>query len=259
MHFKTKAIILDLHLTDKKESYITTYTQNYGKVVFLTRGLGKNEAKLKTALLPFSLSEIIAVTSRKTPVITRASLIKSLYSKSNFKNQSLAFYLSGLINDLTEEGLRDKQIFSLILGTLNVLSRSKTDKNLRDLILIYFPLKLLKYLGQLPELGNCAQCSERLKANSCFLNYKSGGLICSNCHSNNNKSIKLTPREFYFLRKIPETNFKTLIRYNNYLSSKSLEKLALTVNLYALYLTGLKIHPFKTTQIINNLSPSCLL
>jgi len=236
VYFKTKAVVLRNYSSDKNKVYITAYAYDFGKITYLARGLDKNKARLKPVLLPFALSEIIAVMSRDRFVITRAKLIRNLYSKTNFRNQALSFYFANLIDRLTEERLRDKKIFSLIVGTLNVLRKSNSKKFLRSLLLVYFPLKLIKYLGYMPELNYCASCSKKLFSQSVYLSYIKNGALCDRCKNEDKKALKITYQEFALLKKISRVSFKKSEQAHPPISQ--LEKIAQFINFYAFYVLG---------------------
>jgi len=236
VYFKTKAVILKIYSSDGNRFYITAYTRDFGKITYLVRGLNKNKARLKSALMPFSLSEIIAVMSRSKPVITRAKLIKSLYSKTNFRNQALSFYFANLADRLIEDQLRDKKIFSLIAGTLNILEKTKSKKLLRSLLLAYFPLKLIKYLGYMPEINYCVGCSKKLSSQLIYLSYKNGGALCYRCRNKDKEALEITYQEFNLLKRISQVGFKKLEQAQ--LPVKQLKKIARFVNFYAFYVSG---------------------
>ena len=236
MYFKTKAVILKSYNGDKNNTYITTYTRDFGKITYLSRGLNKNKAKLKPALIPFVLSEIIAVISKGSPVITRARLIKNLYSKTNFRNQILSFYFANLTDKLTEDRLKDKRIFSLIIGALNVLEKPDSKEFLRNLLLVYFPLKLIKYLGYMPEFDYCVNCLKKLSSGSIYLSYVKNGVLCNYCKNEDKKALKVTYQEFNLLKKISQINFKKSEQSQPLINQ--LEKIARFVNLYAFYISG---------------------
>ena len=246
MYFKTKAVILKTYNSDENRFYITAYTRDFGKITYLSRGLNKNKAKLKSALMPFSLSEIIAVISKGKPVITRAELIKSLYSKTNFRNQALSFYFASLTDRLTEDRLKDKRIFSLIVGTLNILEKPKSKEFLRNLLLAYFPLKLVRYLGYMPELDCCASCSSKLSSQSIYLSYKKNGALCSHCKNKDKEALKITYQELGLLKKISQANFKSSQHTQPPISQ--LKKIARFINFYAFYVSGESPHAYIITN-----------
>jgi DNA repair protein RecO (recombination protein O) len=236
VYFKTKAVVLKTCNSGKNSVYITAYTRDFGKVTYLSRGLNKNEARLKPALMPFVLSEIIAVTSKGRPVITRARLVKNLYSKTNFRNQILSFYFANLIDKLTEDRLKDKRIFSLIVGALNVLEKPDSKEFLRSLLFAYFPLKLIKYLGYMPEFNYCANCSGKLSSPLVYLSYIKNGALCDHCKNKDKKALEVTRQELSLLKKISQVNFKK--SEQSQLSINQLRKIAGFVNFYAFYVSG---------------------
>jgi len=148
---KTKGIILKITPTDSKNTYITAYTIDFGKITYIARGLNKNEAKLKTALMPFAYSRIISSPSAGEPVITRAELLEDFYPKDNSFKQRLAFYFIDLVDRLTEDRVKDKNILLLLVSALSLLKK-KHRSRFYLLMLAYFPLKLAYHLGYFPKV-----------------------------------------------------------------------------------------------------------
>ena len=150
MFSKTKGIVLKIVPTDGKNTYITVYTIDYGKITYIAKGLNRNEAKLKTALMPFAYSSIISSASAGEPVITRAELIEDFYPKEDSLKENFAFYFIDLVDQLTEASIKDKNVLLLLLSALSLLKK-KHSLRFYLLMLAYFPLKLSYYLGYFPR------------------------------------------------------------------------------------------------------------
>ncbi len=241
MYHKTRALILKRQSLNKKNTYVTAYTDNAGKITYLARGLNKNEAKLQNALLPFAYSEIITVTSQGNPVITRAELIKDLYPQQSIARQILAFCIIEMIDKSSEEGLSDKRILSLVVASLNFLkTRSCNSKRMFYLLTIYFVLKLSKYLGYFPNLNHCTNCSKKIRNHDkIYLSYVAGGLLCQSCQREDGKAILLNQQERNFLKLIDKKNFNFI--KNTRLSNSKLQKLSAFANSYLMYVLDIKI------------------
>lgn len=242
MYHKTWALVLKRQSLDRKNTYITAYTNDAGKITYLARGLNKNEAKLQNALLPFAYSEIITVASQGNPVITRAELIKDLYPQQSIASQILAFCIIEIIDKSSEEGLGDKRILSLAIAILNFLkTRPGNKKRAFYLLVIYFIFKLSKYLGYFPDLNSCTNCSRKItKYDKMYLSYIAGGLLCQSCQQKDKKAILINRQERNFLKLINKKNFNFI--KNTRLSNKKLKRLSTFASLYLMYVLDIKIH-----------------
>ncbi len=231
MYYKTKGFILRVQKADKKKAYITAYSGRLGKITFIARGIFKNEAKLKSALLPFSYSELILMPTKGTPVITRASLIKNYYP-DGFQKEITAFYLSDLVCQFTIDGTKDRRILSLLLEAFESLGRASCNKKTLMLLLTYFPLKLIKYSGYFPNLTHCNKCSSKAFPDAIiYLSYKFNGVLCKNCSRYDKESKLATKQEIYFLKAIGQKNFSALKKLP--IAISSLQKLSGFANFYA--------------------------
>ena len=236
MYYKTRAFILKLYQDKQTRTYINAYTYRFGKVTFLARGLNKNEAKLKAALSPFVYSRLILVKTKGMPVVTRAELLKNYYPQS-LQGKKLAYYFSDLVNRLVEEYLTDKHVLRLLLKSFAALNSPSFNKKTMMLLLTYFPLKLMQYLGYFPRLAPfCCHCSSKITLNKVYLSYRFNGLVCQKCALKDKKAIMLSQRELYFLKTIRQKNFSALKKIP--LSLVSLEKLSFFANHYAFSFLG---------------------
>ena len=202
---KTQGLILKNQPGDEKNNFVTVYTTHFGKITYLAKGLQKNKARLKAALEPFSYSEIISSKGHYYEVITRATLIESFWSPcEKFSSQTLKFYFLDLIDRLTEEGERDPRLLTLLRGTLKSLgSLAKKDELLEPkllLLLCYFSLKTLKFLGYLPEFSSCVACGKKLTPKNNFFSFKLGGIICSQCRPLDKRAFPVTALQIKIIR-----------------------------------------------------------
>lgn len=239
MYFKTKAIVLKVSPASQKNTYVTLYTENFGKLTCLAKGLGKNEARLKSVLLPFVLSETIFVFSGGQPLITRAELIKSLFPKK-IKAQVFAFYLADLLDQATDEGLRDRKIFRLIQGVLNYLSYSRTKEVELFLVLAYFALRFSQYLGYGPALDVCDACKRRFGlSNKAFFIPATGEFVCKACFDPHKKNyLEIAAKERSLLKSFLKKRFDQLPK--NILKLAEAKEIARLANLCLFSLIDVK-------------------
>jgi DNA repair protein RecO len=250
MHFKTKALILKNRSVEGKNTYITAYTLNFGKVVYLAKGLNRNEARLKSALTPFSYSQIIAVPSSGEPVITGAELLNDFYPRKSSLPQFVAFYLVDLIDNLIEERISDRRILLLLVSALSLIKKNP-DNRTYLLILTYFPLKLVFYLGYFPNLS----VSGKKTTKNFSFNFKTGlSQSLVNVNSKNKKSVVIDQKELNFLRLIQKKSFSYLKKTT--IKEDGLKKIFEFSNNYLEYSSGVSLPnsylPVKSLLLKNN-------
>ena len=250
MHFKTKALILKNRSVEGKNTYITAYTLNFGKVIYLAKGLNRNEARLKSALTPFSYSQIIAVSSSGEPVITGAELLNDFYPRKSSLAQFVSFYLVDLIDNLIEERISDRKILLLLVSALSLIKKYPDNKTCL-LILAYFSLKLAFYLGYFPNLSILVKKTTK---NFSF-NFKTGlSQSLVNINSKNKKSVIIDQKELNFLRLIQKKSFSYLKKTT--IEEDGLKKIFEFSNNYLEYSSGISLPksylPVKSLLLKNN-------
>src|SRR5919109_1014823 len=88
-----------------------------------------------------------------------------------------ADYVAELIDRLTEEADENRPAFDLLVAVLQALD---TSRNL-DLVLRFYEIHLLGYLGYRPQLYHCAVCQEVLTEEANRFSPAGGGALCPRC------------------------------------------------------------------------------
>ena len=105
--------------------------------------------------------------------------------------------------------MEDQNLFVFLeswLDLLNDRAASALDKDNGELLYDYFVLRLESLLGYQPELYHCLNCRQPIAAGNNYFNFRSGGLICSDCQAANkqlylpNELVAISPDCIKLLR-----------------------------------------------------------
>ncbi|HOK35080.1 MAG TPA: DNA repair protein RecO [Candidatus Pacearchaeota archaeon] len=182
---KTKAIVLLKKDIGEADQLFTLYTENFGKIEVLGKGIRKIKAKLRGALQDLNYISLEFVQGKNFFIATDA-ILKNRFKtiKKEIKRYRFALYLCDLTNKFVKEEERDEKIWQLLLETTYNLQL--TTYNL-GLIVRYFEWNLLSLLGFEPELYHCVLCQERISQGKFYFSAKEGGVICNKCFQTKEK------------------------------------------------------------------------
>lgn len=208
--YRVKGIILkkaDFKGTDR---LLTIYTDRFGKVQAVAKGVKKTTAKLAGHLEDFTLSDLMFVKGKLLNTITSSLTLNRFSSlRSNLERIACAYYIAELIDKLIPETQKDERIFKLILETFDKLNRPGGKLNL---IIRYFELNLASLLGYKPEFERCLNCEVVIKPNKNCFSSKLGGLLCQNCKGQDLKAFEIKPDTIKVLRILSEKDIDFIER-----------------------------------------------
>lgn len=177
MYTDTEGVIFRQTKTVNGRRMILLFSKKYGKISAGTGISEKRRSKSALAMKPFTYGKYELYKSRENYNINGAETIKSYYKIGEDVNKYMsASYALELTEKAIQENVPQPRIFNLMLDLLEALEKRK--KKYSTLILAY-ELKLFKELGYMPELDICVECG--CSGNSCFLDVKSGGVLCRTC------------------------------------------------------------------------------
>lgn len=203
-HYRTKGVFLKMEDRGEADQVFTLFTEKFGKIKVLGRGIRKITAKLRPATggfyfrtereenkskLLFSrasektysgrvyLSEIEFIQGKQYKTLTDAVLINKF---------DVDYKVAEAIDGLTAREQRDDKIWTLLTQTLKSFLRSDPSK-LSELSVgvnsDYFLWNLFDILGYAPQLHNCACCENKLLQETFFFVPQDGGVVCWQCFS----------------------------------------------------------------------------
>lgn len=201
--YKTIGIVLTKKDWQEADRLFSIYTKDYGKLKLRAVGIRKIKSKLAGHLSSYGLVDLMIAKSKNQDKIAAARLIEIF--NINFDQD---FIYLNLFFELLDKGLRegekDEQIWDLLNKAISWLIAVK-GYNEKNLVAIFFALKLMQQLGYAPELKNCIVCRQPA-ANTVF-SLAENSVVCADCRlSGYDKRIKVTEELIEFLDLIFNQN-----------------------------------------------------
>jgi DNA repair protein RecO (recombination protein O) len=195
--YPTEAIILKHTDLGEADRVLTLFTPYKGKYRAIAKGSRRPLSKKAGHLELLCYSQLQLAVGRTFDVITQAQAKENFFHLRNeLWYMTCGFYLAELVDRFVEDGMQQPDIYALLLLALRVLDAdaaelqqrraqgeepSSHDRDRTRLLLRYFEIYLLTYIGYEPVLRNCAHCNAELRPEENGFNPALGGALCPNC------------------------------------------------------------------------------
>lgn len=202
--YRTEGIVLkrvDMGETDK---LLTLYTPHLGKIRAMAKGVRRPTSRLGGHVELFTHSSMMLAKGRNLDIVTQSQTVNSFIQlRDDLWRTTHAYYVTELLDQVTEERLENYPLFQLLLATL---SRLAHDRN-PDTAVRFFETRALGYLGYQPELRNCVQCRRPLRPEGNFFSASAGGVLCLDCGRPEPTAKALTVSAFKVLRVLQNGDY----------------------------------------------------
>jgi DNA repair protein RecO (recombination protein O) len=194
-NYSTPAIMLRRIDFGDYDLIITFFTLNKGKTSVIAKSAKKSTKRFSGILELFSILQIVITTGggKGLPVLQETTL-KHPHSniRTDIKKTGYASYWAELINEWTEESVKQVQLYRLFEHVLGELDLG----HIPDAVLsIIFQMRFASLSGHCPDLKQCNVCRaplESILTSKLEFDIQRGGLICGNCVSSRPGSLFLT-------------------------------------------------------------------
>lgn len=217
MYTETEGIILRQTKIVRGRRMVLLFSKKFGKISAGSNINEKGRSKSALAMRPFTLGRYEIYKKGDFFSINGAETMKSFYSiGENVDKYMHASYVLELVEKITPEGQPMPELFRL---TEDFLVEIEAREKKFEILVLAFEVKVLKVLGYLPVLDQCAVCGA--KEDVAVFSVKDGGVLCKNCCSEK----ELNPADTL----IYQVDFGIVSVLNYFLSHplSSLKKLAL--------------------------------
>ena len=177
--FNAEAIVLRHRDWGEADRLVTLYTRQRGKIRAVAKGARKVRSRKAGHLQPLTRITVQLARARGPYIITQVETLDAyLPLRDNLTLTGNASYLVELLERFTyEEEEANTAVFRLLSDSLTRLSEGD------DIwvLLRYYEMRLLDYLGFRPRLFHCANCEREIKAENQFFSAAQGGVLCPQC------------------------------------------------------------------------------
>lgn len=194
--YRTEALIIRRSDFGEADRLLTIMTPQ-GKRRVIAKGARKTSSRLAGHIELFTHTTLLLAVGRNLDIVTQSAILHSYdMLRTDLRRISAAYYAAELIDRFTEEEDENRPAFMLLVNTLEALD---TSRNV-DLVLRYYELHLLGYLGYRPHLYHCALCQEVLTEEANRFSLQAGGVICPRCASADRAAMPMSLSAFKLLR-----------------------------------------------------------
>jgi DNA repair protein RecO (recombination protein O) len=233
---RTEGIIFKKENLGESDQLFKVFTNDFGKIEILGKGIRKISSKLRSQIDIFYLSEIEFVQGKIHKRLTDALLIEKFKNlRKSLKRLSIAYKISEVLEGLIKGEEKDERIWNLILETFKNLDDPNLQFKICNLQFYYFFWNLVSILGEKPELYFCCICQRKLKPGKVYFSEKEGGTICPICFQRTKEGREISQNSVKILRIILEKDFDFLKKLK--IREKELEELSKISNSYFRFLT----------------------
>ncbi|MFH1662522.1 MAG: DNA repair protein RecO [Chloroflexota bacterium] len=204
-NYKTEAIIIKKTKLGEADRILTFYTPHLGKIQAVAKGVRRPRSKMSGHLELLTHSLVPLARGKNLDTVTGCQTINSFLAvKSDLELSSYALYVIELINKFTEENIENYPLFKLLLETLKQLEKGSNN----ELVLRYFEIHLLSYVGYRPQLQHCVLCHSPLKQATLSFSPKAGGMLCPDCNNSQPLTYKISLDGLKLLRVLQESDYE---------------------------------------------------
>ena len=223
---KTNGIIISENNLGDYDKMLTMLTPGLGKISCVAKGARRQRSALLAGTQFLCFGEYLMYKGANTYNINSCETIEIFYNlRTDLDKLNYAVEITKIIRDVTDENQNSYKILQLLLNTLYTLS--ETDKN-PELVISIFKLKLLCFLGFMPQVQECVNCKQKENLRSFSL--KDNGFKCEACARQDKSALTMSESTANAIKYIVMAPAKKLFSFN--LKDESLNELKLITKLY---------------------------
>ncbi len=194
--YRIEAVILRRSDFGEADRLLTLITPQ-GKRRVVAKGARKTTSRLAGHIELFTHTTMLLAVGRNLDIVTQSAIMHRFDNlRADLARISAAYYAAELIDRLIEEEDENRPVFNLFVATLAALD---TTPNI-DLVLRFFELHLLSFVGYRPHLYHCANCQETLTEDANRFSPDAGGVLCPRCGPAFRAALPMSLGAFKLLR-----------------------------------------------------------
>lgn len=210
MNQTSRAIVISVEKFGEADCYIRFLTQKWGVISALAKSARKSKKRYVGGLDLFCHDEItLRGDPKDRPYLQELTVINAFTGiRDHLEKVLVAGKTLHWVKKLADVPTPMPQLYSLLGQTLSLIEQEKQLDRL-ELLTLVFKLKLLSFLGLMPQLEKCTRCDGPLDPTSLF-DLSAGGVICNRCHHTHlGETYRLADEQRFILQKAEEIKLNT--------------------------------------------------
>jgi len=185
----TLGIVLKRQPWRETSNIITLYTQGFGKINAIAKGLKAKKGKGAGGLSQFSENEIVFYKKKNGLHLIDKWSLKDLNALlcNDFKKLVIASIIAEMVHEYVEGEEKNLSLYELVKNTIKFLG----EKSQEEMFLAGFTIHFLKVLGYKPNLEKCCRCGRKILTEPVLFSLREGSIVCNYCKLNKDKLVIL--------------------------------------------------------------------
>ncbi len=214
---KIKGIVIKETPYKDNDKIITILSDELGKISVIAKGAKKTNSPNLASSQYLVYSEFVLYKSTNYYYINSSEVLNMFYNlRVNFDKLEIAFELTKIIYNVTDENQDTSNILKLLLNTLYVLDKLNKDEKL---VVAIFKVKLLDILGFTPRIDICNNCSKKLyedKLEKVYYDYIDNIFLCKNCvlTKDNKRYIEISVPTLIAINYVVRSDIKKIFSFD---------------------------------------------
>jgi len=195
--YSADAIVLKHSDLGEADRIVTLFTPYKGKVRAVAKGTRRPISKKAGHLELLCYSRLHIAQGRNLDIVTQAQSIENfVHLRNQLWPMTCGFYLAELVDRFIEDDAQHLDVYNLLLEALRTLESHAREGQHRktegiadgvqnhdrtQLLLRYFEIYLLSFIGYEPVLRTCTHCKAELLPRENGFNPSLGGALCPDC------------------------------------------------------------------------------
>ncbi|HEX7456011.1 MAG TPA: DNA repair protein RecO [Candidatus Nanoarchaeia archaeon] len=210
--YSAEGIIIKRINFGEADRLITFLSRYKGKFTAIAKGVRKVASRRGPNLELLNHVKVYFAVGKNLDVVTEVQTLTTFRKiKDDLFKIGFSFHLTEMVDEFLAEGQGGRQIFNLLLKTLNLLQEEENPEKVK-VILHAFDLKFLENVGYKPQLLSCAKCSAKLGSEQNFFSAEFGGIIGQNCRENSLFSTPISQDAIKVLRFLQSKGWQDIKR-----------------------------------------------
>ncbi len=199
--YKTEAIVIKSMDLGEADKIVTLFSPALGKIRAVAKGIRKTKSKFGARLEPFTCVNLLLYKGRNLDIVSQAEIIHPFRAvKDNLDRINYGCLMLDIIDKVSQEGEKEKELFRLLFSALETLSEMTKSF---ELLLAAFQLKVMALIGYLPQVSLCAGCGSQLASeNMMKFSFSSGGILCARCSGADSEALPISPQAASLISKL---------------------------------------------------------
>lgn len=188
---------------------LTIFTREIGKVRVIAKGVRKPRSRKAGHVQPYTRSSLQLARGRDLFILTQAETINGYTAlREDLILLGYTSYIIELIDQSTIEEEENRSIYNLLIRTLNRLNRGDSP----NLVVRYFEIRLLDFIGFRPQLYVCTRCESEILPQNQYFSAQKGGVICPNCWRHDSETRPISMYALKYFRYFQRSSYQKAAR-----------------------------------------------